>query len=565
KRPELVSSSRLSTRTRSNRKHQSRRRPTLNTMDHFKNLPEDIIVDKITTEHLHSFADLIAFSGVCTKFRSSALNRRGGRPCLPGLLFSGHEEHGYLNKKTRKWITNEYSALRHEFVPLQLATTTDHDHDPYSYSLPYSLPRPPWSRWEPERGPEIYKKNKRIKIDFARMNAELSHFHIVSSKDGWLVLVLPEVKYIRRRCSLQLFNPFTGASVLLPPLVGPPGYKQNKIYKVILSSSPEEDDSHVIILFQSTPELAWCKVDPTSSSSSSWTFSSKKDSNLFSHEGATETEDVSYFGGKLYLVDKSNLHVIDNLIETSRGPTTTRSFPFSPAMLSSCDNTTDVTACKWLQSKRCRKAFRHLCELNGQVLVTIRRVHYCRVTFHVYTPMYKAGGCYWKKVWSLDGYSMFLGSHQSFCLHNDKEDDSGNRIFFAFNFDYYDRDIYDENFHKSDNQHCGVFRLGDQEMESSVYGSEDPERLKYNYFWFLPMPWNIQKHREVLKGKETNDEEDEQSNSDELDSDDHLPDLANNRFAGLLSLEDELDKEEDDVLCWKSLEERKGVWRNERN
>ncbi|CAN1789840.1 hypothetical protein LINPERHAP1_LOCUS18617 [Linum perenne] len=74
------------------------------------------IIDKIATEHLHAFTDLISFSGVCTQFRSAVLDPnnirfRRRRPCLPGLLFSVKSEFSYSRS------TRFFCGAYHEFVP----------------------------------------------------------------------------------------------------------------------------------------------------------------------------------------------------------------------------------------------------------------------------------------------------------------------------------------------------------------------------------------------------------------------------------------------------------------
>ncbi|CAI0390573.1 unnamed protein product, partial [Linum tenue] len=91
---------------------------------------------------------------------------------------------------------------------------------------------------------------------------------------------------------------------------------------------------------------------------------------------------------------------------------------------------------------------------------------------------------YWAKVTNLDGYAVFVGSHQSFCLPADpllNNRVKGNCIYFAFGGD----SIFSDDF--------GVFNLVDQTVERFATDSNSDNTRT---FWFLPMPWNIHEHKE---------------------------------------------------------------------
>ncbi|CAI0552120.1 unnamed protein product, partial [Linum tenue] len=76
---------------------------------------------------------------------------------------------------------------------------------------------------------------------------------------------------------------------------------------------------------------------------------------------------------------------------------------------------------------------------------------------------------YWAKVTNLDGYAVFVGSHQSFCLPADpllNNRVKGNCIYFAFGGD----SIFSDDF--------GVFNLVDQTVQRNIHEhKEGQERM----------------------------------------------------------------------------------------
>ncbi|CAN1771266.1 hypothetical protein LINPERHAP1_LOCUS11831, partial [Linum perenne] len=372
-------------------------------------------------------------------------------------------------------------------------------------------PSPPW--WSPPGLRETRRARRSMYIRVREGEdefVELDKFHCISAKDGWLVLIQPpnskwrsqdfnrtvkDGRILRRRLNFYLYNPITGDSIPLPPLIRPRQCYWQGIKRVILTSSPDFDQQcHVIVLFHSTPQLAWCKVtrrranEEEEEEGNCWVFTGEKD-RLFDYP-----EDAAYFGGKLYVVDRRNscLHVLDDPITSSNLPaaTTPRLLSFSTAMLSPSSYR------KYLRS------FCYLTELNGQLLLVLRHCYKSSVTFNVYRP---DDDWEWEQVTSLEGHAMFLGYSQSFCIpsYNNGDGIRDSCIYFAFNFSGYYTD--EDSWQRYLNCICGVFSLGDQTLQK-FEPLDDPvcfysEHGNYHYVWFLLMPsWNIAKDNEEEEG-----------------------------------------------------------------
>ncbi|CAL1393089.1 unnamed protein product [Linum trigynum] len=204
---------------------------------------------------------------------------------------------------------------------------------------------------------------------------------------------------------------------------------------------------------------------------------------------------MGYLGGKLYvLVDGEHVSVVDGLISCNLS---VRVFPLSPDL-------------SYGSSWCARDAFSdhqttsyHLANLRGELLVILSHSYEwyrgtdpdAKLKFEVYKLVLRGGGddkgsYHWAEVANLDGHAVFLGSHQSFCLPADPLNNGvkGNRIYFVF-------EDYRSNEYGND---CGMFNLENQWVERLCNSDPDDRMIvgrKARTFWFLPMPWDIQKHR----------------------------------------------------------------------
>ncbi|CAI0459541.1 unnamed protein product, partial [Linum tenue] len=168
-------------------------------------------------------------------------------------------------------------------------------------------------------------------------------------------------------------------------------------------------------------------------------------------------------------------------------------------------------------------------------------------------------GYSWEEVTDLDGHAVFLGSHQSFCLAADPLNNGvrGNRIYFVFDSlgcRYYCSDKYGND--------CGMFDLVNKRVERFCHRDPNDKMIverKARTFWFLPMPWDIQKHRKdqermleqakpkpavdvakVTKRKTNNNKKHHQQKDGNK-----ITRLAN-RFQALLTADDEDHEDEED-------------------
>ncbi|CAN1297433.1 L-type lectin-domain containing receptor kinase IX.1, partial [Linum perenne] len=436
-------------------------------MEDYSQLPEEI-VEKITTEHLETFSQLIAFSGVCTSWRSAALdsyNRRRQRqvPFLPGFLISNYEE---------------LCQPHHQFRPISTV-----------FDGVDSLVKPP-RRWSP---PD-FQTNRRMHLlgleessdpnsTIAAVDLDIKDLHCVASRDGWLVLSHPAIRRYMDTTPLRicLLNPVTGAYISLPPLLHDQ-FKFRYSYTVLSSSPDYDDDCHVILtrgdsgVLSSSPQVAWCKVR-----GGCWKFTSN-DFKLFNI-----VECATYFGGKLYVVDRENyVHVFSNLLINTTDetpPFTVRSFLFSSAMLYPYLGEEEYNP---------HGRWTNLFELNGELIVILRHFNFSSIAIQVYKlALVQASSDHsWEEVKSLDGYAVFLGTHQSLCvaMQND-EIVKGNHVYYLnyscghchFVKEYWDNNINNWFLCSSD---CGVYSL----EHRKVVEHTSSRNLYHDYVWFSPMP-----------------------------------------------------------------------------
>ncbi|CAN1184333.1 hypothetical protein LINPERHAP2_LOCUS36913 [Linum perenne] len=471
----------------------------------YSQLPEEI-VEKIATEHLDTFSQVVAFSGVCTSWRSAALdlyNRRHHVPSLPGILVSEasrkrphcdiHHRHKYTDP-----APNSRRRPHHQFLPISTI-----------FDGVDSVVNPP-SRWSP---PDfLTRRRMNLRLQTLEEEAEeelglestpnsaiavdLQKCHCIASRDGWLVLS-DYPWHPRPTMKIFIVNPVTRASIVLPPLL----YDQFKYLDrgyTVLSSSPDDDDCYIIIItiYCGTPQVAWCKVN-----GGLWKFT-PKDFRI-----GLLPECHAYFGDKLYLVDSDNyLHIISNLINsTEAAPPTVKSFLFSSAM--ECPYNTDEECEQW--------SFHHVLELKGEPVVILRYCYKDSVTVKVYklvllvpASSLSCSDYCWEEVKSLDGYAVFLGTHQSMCValkNIDNKMVKGNHIYYL-NFSCSHCDFFDEHYDTEPwwyySRDCGVYSL---EHRKLVERSRGRDRYR-DYVWFSPMPWDIRKHIEEKQGQKVSEQ-----------------------------------------------------------
>ncbi|CAN0879978.1 hypothetical protein LINGRAHAP2_LOCUS13395 [Linum grandiflorum] len=464
-------------------------------------LPEEI-QEKIVKEHFPSFRQLVALSGVCKSWRSIAKDHLVNS--FPGILVSEtscprekcfHNDCRCVDccrtaklRRCQLRINSTNSRVpvpHHQFRPISTLFNSNN-----------SSCRDMWGGTTRQ----IRLRESSVPTSMSFVTVDLDKCHCVASKDGWLVLT-----HSRDFSALgiHLLNPVTGASIPLPRLE-PDGYRSRAMYRhVILSSSPEKHDCHLIVLsdIPGTPQVALCKVN-----GGYWKYTHEHYSRFFDI-----IECACYFGGKLYVVDRSiadrfsavdgrkSVHVFDNLINvteedsTSPPPPTVRCVKL-PYLGAAGPN---WTACYYAM------------ELNCQLIIVIC---HCSKGDVVYFQVYKlvstkngkyASNC-WKEVRSLDGHAAFLGTHQCFCVpvKDDGTNIKRDHIYYLNNgcgqcaLEYAHRNV--DYGHGLD---CGVFSLEDRKI---VEHSRLATNNYQDYIWFLPMPWNIHKHLNKKNKKNKN-------------------------------------------------------------
>ncbi|CAN0864666.1 Putative F-box protein At2g33190 [Linum grandiflorum] len=470
-------------------------------MADYSKLPEEI-VHKIATKHLQTLSQLVAFSGVCTSWRSTALadlHNRRHVPFLPGILKSGASPiiqyfHGSYDRERRNPDSPHY-----QFQPI---STLFHS---------ATAVNPPPPRWSPPKFPA----GRRMWLA-ENSKVDLEKCHCIASRDGWLVLA----NRLRPGLKIYLLNPVTRVSIPLPHLL-PHRFEFGNLglgHYTTLSSSPDDDDCHVIMVTWSwctnKPIVAWCKVR----GGGHWRFFTRtgtdSDSSFDTDSDSFHSiECATYFGDKLYVLDRDNyVHVFCNMINSTdqEGTSTTPgvmsySYPFSSAMLTPYLRTDVVYPYSW--------TFYHSFELEGQLIVVLRHCNACN--YDVAVQVYRLTSDYsWEEVKSLEGYAVFLGTHQSLCVAINNNDDTmvkGNHIYYIdfscghcdFEFEEGDGDFWYN--HSVD---YGVYSLRDQKLVEHYRGhdplgsSTDEEKtielssreLFSNHIWFSPIPWDIHKH-----------------------------------------------------------------------
>ncbi|CAN0864672.1 hypothetical protein LINGRAHAP2_LOCUS9014 [Linum grandiflorum] len=464
-------------------------------MADYSKLPEEI-VHKIATKHLQTFSQLVAFSGVCTSWRSTALadlhnrSRRRHVPFLPGLLTSRTSCIGeyYVGPYMREKRSPD--SPHYQFQPI---STLFHS---------ATAVNPPPRRWSPPDFPA----GRRMSVA-KKSSVDLEKCHCIASRDGWLVLA-----HYKEKSPLKIYvvNPVTEASIPLHPLL-PYQFKFRNLCSgqyTVLSSSPEDDDCHIILvtwsLDSTTPSVAWCKVRGRGRHWEFFSIKTERDS-----DSAHVVECATYFGDKLYVLDRENyVHVFSNLINstdqdgTSTTPSVT-SYPFSSAMLTPYLRTDVLYPYS--------STFYHSFELEGQLIVVLRHCNACN--YDVVVQVYKLTSDYsWEEVKSLDGYAVFLGTHQSLCVAiNNNNDDTmvkGDHIYyidFSCGHCDFDLDHWDGEYWYQHGRDCGVYSLRDRKLVEQYRSSQSFEPLEVdqekktvelssrklfsNYIWFSPMPW----------------------------------------------------------------------------
>ncbi|CAN1138403.1 hypothetical protein LINPERHAP2_LOCUS10661 [Linum perenne] len=225
-------------------------------------------------------------------------------------------------------------------------------------------------------------------------------------------------------------------------------------------------------------QVAWCKVR-----GGCWKFASK-DFELFE-----VVECATYFGGKLYVADRANyVHVFSNLLteETHPPPSfTVRSFLFSSAMLSPYRRINYGD--DW--------TFYDLFELNGELIVILRHCDCGSITVQVYKlALVQASSDHsWEEVKSLDGYAVFLGTHQSLCvaLQNDEIVKRNHIYYLNYSCGHCDfhNEHWDQHYWVLYSRDCGIYSL-----EHRKVVEHSRRNMFHDYVWFSPMPWDIRKH-----------------------------------------------------------------------
>ncbi|CAN0892705.1 hypothetical protein LINGRAHAP2_LOCUS17711 [Linum grandiflorum] len=444
-----------------------------------RQLPEEI-EEKIVKEHLTTFTQLVSFSGVSRSLRSIA--KEINISCFPGILVSKtscpdercKEDHCNLHECRNTGRCRRCNTPHHQFRPISTI-----------FNSTITASGVPPLMWSPQDCASTRKMMLRGPYGSV---VDLEKCHCMASKDGWLVLA----QQYSSRARIYLLNPITGASIHLPPLDCKgyePGNRIIMFKVVVLSSSPDDHDCRVICLFRiphKNSPIAWCKLR-----GGCWKFSTRSNDFMF----FISVVSACYIGGKLCVVDDDEkcVNVIDNFINVMDNHEVVdprvRSFPLSSIVPPPDDDEIEF----------------HPMELNGQ-LILVRPDHVR--AFRVYKLVEEDDPCsnsYWEEVRSLDGHAMFLGTHQSFCVPVNKNNETmirGDHVYYLGNNcgqcelrychpeDRYDRNEFE------DRGFCGVFNLADGKL---VEHSRLPTNSYQDYTWLLPMPWDIHKHLKNFK------------------------------------------------------------------
>ncbi|CAN0892707.1 hypothetical protein LINGRAHAP2_LOCUS17713 [Linum grandiflorum] len=452
-----------------------------------RQLPEEI-EEKIVKEHLTTFTQLVSFSGVSRSLRSIA--KEINISCFPGILVSKtscpddrcKEDHCNLHECRNTGRCRRCNTPHHQFRPI----STIFNSTITASGVTPPPPRPPLM-WSPQDCASTRKMMLRGPYGSV---VDLEKCHCVASKDGWLVLAQQYYSRIR----IYLLNPITGASIHLPPLECE-GYESGNhiiIFKVVvLSSSPDDHDCRVIVLFNTlheNPRIACCKVR-----GGCWKFITRGNNFMF----YISVESACYIGGKLYVVDDDEkcVNVIDNLINVMDDDEVVepiaRLFPLSSVVPPPDDDEIEF----------------HPMELNGQLILVVRPHHV--QAFRVYKLLEEEDPCSnscWEEIRSLDGHATFLGTHQSFCVPVNKNNETMIRVDHVYylgnncgqcELRYCHSCLYKHRRREfGDRGFCGVFNLVDGKL---VEHSRLPKNSYQDYTWFLPMPWDIHKHLKNFK------------------------------------------------------------------
>ncbi|CAN0865002.1 hypothetical protein LINGRAHAP2_LOCUS9105 [Linum grandiflorum] len=448
----------------------------METMEDYSQLPQEII-EKIVEDHLNTIPQLVSFAGVCKSWRSAALELYNSRRHLHGVP-------SLLISKTSTPHPSPYvrrgGQHHHQFKPI----STLFPPRPREWSPPYLATRRRMRLLNDDNDQTLADGEKDydqllglglglgLESTEATVVVDLRKCHCIASKDGWLVLAVPHPP--SSPLIIYLLNPVTGASIPLPPLDRFYDFlNMGKFCSVILSSSPDDDGCHAIFLDETeeTVKVITCKVR----GGRRWRFRYSLD--------LDDVECATYFGDKLYIVDYDDcLHVFSNLMNATNTAPIVTLYPFSSAMLSPYP---DVC---------------NLFELDGELIVVLRSFDEDDVLFQIYKLVRQSSSSAppsdyrWEEVTSLDGYAVFLGTHQSLCVPvndsgNYKMTVKGNHIYYvAYSCGHcdYDVDSDDEDWlHYSDD--CGVYSL---EHEKLVERSRCREKF-HDYIWFSPMPWDF--------------------------------------------------------------------------
>ncbi|CAN0879621.1 hypothetical protein LINGRAHAP2_LOCUS13172 [Linum grandiflorum] len=388
-------------------------------MDYSKRLDDDIL-EKIVRDHLSRYYDRYHFSLVCKSWNSVAL-RHPQR--LPGLLSR---------------LPDDHASLYH-FLPISLSRSSNGIEPSGSYTSN------PFRRRSTEILPRVnlpivhYPRSSEYHDGWNRI-VQSEEIHIVACLDGWLLIADPRTTSGRlyHQLELCLFNPITRATIALPdrpPTMAKLLSSRDDIIKAVLSSSPDNIhvDCHAIVLLKSTPYLAWCKV-----------LGEGRGWKLLSNEiFETGLMDVSYYGETLYVRDSRNVYVVrDLIVASSHGKHSVRAVSM-PSLQYYCRMAPDLA---------------------GQLLMIFFResVHKLVVS--------SSGDYEWEKLKSLDGYALFVGSHQSFCI---PASDDHNRVVIA-------NRIYSPSCVSRSDNGC-----------SAYYYIYTTDCLIKSSFWFLPMPRDV--------------------------------------------------------------------------
>ncbi|CAN0864998.1 hypothetical protein LINGRAHAP2_LOCUS9103 [Linum grandiflorum] len=389
----------------------------------YSQLPAEII-EKIATEHLKTFSQLVTFSGICTPWRSAALDLYIRRRLLhlrrqmPSLLIS--KTTSYYEDDN---INTTPGAAHYRFKPIF------NGNDP-NWSPPDFVTRRRMrllSRKTLE-GREKNCDHLGLGLDQSTVEVDLEKCHCVASRDGWLVLAVPHPS---SPLMMYLLNPVTGVSIPLPPLDHFEFGLIGDFYCILLSSSPDNDDCHAIVVnSEETIRVAWCKVG-----GGHWNIETKDSNSSNSFDVA---KCATYFGDKLYVVDYGDrAHVFSNLIDAT------------------------------------------------ETVLTVNKL----------VRQSSSSDYRWEEVTSLDGYAVFLGTHQSLCVpvsnNNNKMMVKGNHIYcVAYSCGHCDRNVSGRDHWRSHAGDCGVYSL---EHRKFVEHFQCREKF-HDYIWFSPMPWDVRKH-----------------------------------------------------------------------